>query len=146
MHIHTRTVIDAPAERAWAVLADLERYPEWNPLTVRVEGEPTPGQVVTLYVDIGGRRLVRRHTMSRFDPPHALCWTIRSRRRWLIHGERCQRVEALGPDRCVYTNHEHIGGITGWIVRLTGVGRAIRRGLEAVGSALAERCRSVEPG
>ncbi len=134
MLVETSIEIDAPLNRVWEALIDFGRYPEWNPLTVRVLGEPRVEEVVTLHVHLGGREMTRKHVISRADG-HALCWTIRTRKPWLMRGERCQTLTDLGDGRCRYANREEVLGMVSPIVS-AGFGKAVRRGLEAVGEAL----------
>jgi hypothetical protein len=44
----TSTVIHAPAERIWEVLADLEAYPDWNPIFSHVRGTLRGGERLDL--------------------------------------------------------------------------------------------------
>ncbi len=141
MVIHTTIDIDAPPERVWAALSDFAAYPDWNPLTVKVEGELVVDAVVKLHVDLGGDLLVRKHVISRVDPHQALCWIVRTRKPWLMRGERCQRIEDLGDGRSRFTNEEGVFGLTSYIVALTHKGR-IRAGLEAMSQALKERAEA----
>ncbi len=134
MIIETAIEIDAPADRVWAALIAFERYPEWNPLTVRVQGEPRVGEVLTLHVELAGRRMTRKHVISRLDGA-ALCWTIRTRKPWLMRGERCQTLTDLGNARCRYANREAVHGLVSGIVGV-GFSRSIKSALEATGSAL----------
>jgi len=139
MRIQTEIEIDAPAEAVFAILLDFERYPEWNPLTVRIDGDPTVGEVVTLHVDLGGKPMVRKHVISRVDAPEALCWTIRTKQPFLMRGERCQRVEDLGGGRCRYTNDEQVHGLSSGLVVLFGFKSKVRAALLATGAALKDR-------
>ena len=142
MVITTSIEIDAPAHRVWEHLVDFPRYGEWNPLTPRVEGDALVDAVLTLHVVLGGSKLVRKHVVSRVDSPNALCWTMRTRKPWLMRGERCQTLEELGEGRCRYANEERVHGLISWIVALFFQGR-IRRSIESVGEALkgrAENC------
>jgi len=132
--IETSIDIDAPLDRVWAALIDFARYPEWNPLTERVLGEPRVDEVVTLHVHLAGRQMTRKHVISRADG-QALCWTIRTRKPWLMRGERCQALTDLGDGRCRYANREEVLGLVSPIVEI-GFGKAVRAGLEAVGQAL----------
>jgi hypothetical protein len=139
MVIETAIEIDAPADRVWQHLADTSAYPEWNPFTTRVEGTVAVGEVVKLFVELGGRKVVRKHVISRVDGERReLGWTIRTRRPWLMRGERLQRVEVVDAGRCRYTNREEVAGLAGPIVGLFFSG-AIRGGIEALGEALKRR-------
>ncbi|UCE85470.1 MAG: SRPBCC family protein, partial [Deltaproteobacteria bacterium] len=48
--------IDAPIERVWRILTDLDRYADWNPFTPRVESTLRIGAPVHLYVRLVGER------------------------------------------------------------------------------------------
>lgn len=139
MHIQTEIEIDAPAEVVFGILLDFESYPQWNPLTVRIDGVPEVDEVLTLHVELNGKKMVRKHVVSRVDAPEALCWTIRTKQPWLMRGERCQRVEDLGDGRCRYTNDEQVHGLTSGLVVLLGFKSKVRAGLEATGAALKDR-------
>ena len=141
MRVTTTIDIDASASAVWDILVDFSQYPAWNPLTVRVEGVPGVDEVVKLHVDLGGRIMVRKHVVSRVDAPTALCWTIRTRRPWLMRGERCQRIEPRGDGRCRYINDERVDGLASYLVALT-FKRVIRRALERTGEALKDRAES----
>jgi uncharacterized protein YndB with AHSA1/START domain len=36
-----QTIVEAPVQSVWALLADPARYPEWNPESIEVTGVPT---------------------------------------------------------------------------------------------------------
>lgn len=40
--------VDAPLEKVWDILTDLNRYREWNPLFVEATGDVTVGERITL--------------------------------------------------------------------------------------------------
>ena len=143
MRIQTAIDIEADAEVVWQHLIDVEHYPEWNPLTYRVEGTLEVGQPVVLRVRLGGRTLKRTHRVSRVDVERReLGWTIIDGHRWRSHGERVQRVEHLGEGRCRYTNDEQVHGLMGLVTGLMLRG-TLTRALERVGEALKRRAESV---
>ena len=52
--VSAATWIDAPPTAVWAVLTDLGRYHEWNPLFARASGDLAAGQRITLRRRPGG--------------------------------------------------------------------------------------------
>ena len=52
--------IDAPPERVFDILVDLEAYPDWNPFTPRVESSLEIGAPVHLHVRLRGQKLSHR--------------------------------------------------------------------------------------
>ncbi len=48
--IRTAVEINAPKEEVYAVLADLDKYPVWNPYHRKVEGEFVEGAELKIYV------------------------------------------------------------------------------------------------
>lgn len=78
MHlIRTEALIPASPEAAWAVLADFDRYAEWNPLNLRARGEARPGAKVAMTF----RNLARPSgtidqtvTLVACEPGRSLAW------------------------------------------------------------------------
>jgi uncharacterized protein YndB with AHSA1/START domain len=60
--IRTAVEIDAPREKVYAVLADLESYPEWNPYHRKVEGKFEEGAELRIFVSRpDGKQIEVRH-------------------------------------------------------------------------------------
>ena len=72
------TWIDAPPAAVWAVLTDLRRYPEWNPLFPAAAGDLAVGQRITLRSTPGGGHPVTIHPRVTAVVPEAeLRWAGR---------------------------------------------------------------------
>ena len=105
-HVSSEPVeIDAPIERAWEILADFERYGEWNPFTPSVATDFEIGSPVELYVRMGPWRLKQVERIEAVEPPHLIAWSTTMGHRFLISALREQRLEAVGTGRCRY-RHE----------------------------------------
>ena len=78
MHIRTSHWIAAPPERVWAVVADFNRYAEWNPLNIWAKGEARAGGRVPMrFVDAGGGKgkvISQTVTVTVCEPPRRLEW------------------------------------------------------------------------
>ena len=69
--------IDAPPEAVWAVLTDLSRYPEWNPLFREASGQVAAGNRIKLRSvhPANGRLMTVRPKITVADPGVELTWT-----------------------------------------------------------------------
>ncbi len=71
------TFIDIPAspEMIWDILADVDRYPEWNPYHVRIDGEMRLGEKLVVHVEKpnGTAVTVRPHLME-YERGKSLVW------------------------------------------------------------------------
>jgi hypothetical protein len=68
--------IDAPADAVWAVLTDLDRYPEWNPLFREASGQVAAGNRITLrtVLPANGRLMTVKPMISIAEPGAELRW------------------------------------------------------------------------
>ena len=73
------TFIDIPAspEMIWDILADVDRYPEWNPYHVRIDGEMRLGEKLVVHVEKpnGTAVTVRPHLME-YERGKSLVWGV----------------------------------------------------------------------
>jgi hypothetical protein len=69
--------IDAPPTAVWAVLTDLGRYPEWNPLFPAASGEVAVGSRIVLRTvhPANGRMMTVKPKVTVADPGAELRWT-----------------------------------------------------------------------
>jgi hypothetical protein len=72
----TSTVhIAATPAQVWAVLADLDRYPSWNPFIVAATGTVQPGERLVLRMQpVGGRATTVRPRLLEVVPGRRLRW------------------------------------------------------------------------
>jgi uncharacterized protein YndB with AHSA1/START domain len=85
-------VIDAPVEAVWAVLSDLQRWPDWNAdvSAMRVEGPLAPG--TRFRWKAGG--MVIQSQLVEVMPPCRIVWTGRTLGLSAIHVWQLDPVEA----------------------------------------------------
>ena len=74
--ISAATEIGAPPMTVWAVLTDLGRYPEWNPLFREASGEVAVGNRITLRSvhPANGRMMTVKPKITVADPGAELRW------------------------------------------------------------------------
>ncbi len=104
--------IEAPAERVWQVVADLSRYPEWNPFIIRAAGEFRPGARLDITIEAPGLRTVRfRPRVLDLDDGRLVRWKGRWYVPGLFDGRHALVVEPLGDGRSRFTTHEEVSGV-----------------------------------
>lgn len=73
--IETRENIDAPPEKVWRILTDLESYPEWNPFIREGSGELREGEKLNLRMrPPGGKEMGFKPTVLMADEARELRW------------------------------------------------------------------------
>lgn len=74
-YIYTEIEIDAPIGEVWQVLANIERYPEWNPYHVQVDGKLMVGAPLVVHVEKPNGESLRVHPrMIHIRPREELTW------------------------------------------------------------------------
>ena len=96
--------IDAPADVVWGVIIDFDRYPDWNPYTVKVEATLELGSQVVLHLPDPakpGETFETIEWISAIEPRHHLQYNTGTEMPG-IHAVRDQWVEDLGDGRSSY--------------------------------------------
>jgi hypothetical protein len=135
-----------PTQEAFAYLADVERFVEWDPSVVRstrVEGSaPGAGASYDVEVKNGPRTVTLRYRTTEWDPPRRML--LRAETRWLVSLDEIRVEPRAGGSRVTYDASLTLKGIgrlfdpaLGVVFRRIG-DRAVpglRRGLHAEGVA-----------
>jgi len=141
IEIDTAITIAAPADAVWAVLADLERYPDWNPYHVRVDGALEHGAKLAVRIEKpNGKSLsIRPHVME-LAPGRSLVWG--GGIRGIFHGEHRFDLEPLGPN-CTRLSHTEV--FSGLFVRSAALD-AIEPGYQRMNRALKRHLEGAQGG
>jgi hypothetical protein len=135
--------IDAPPERVFDILADLDAYPEWNPFTPKVVSTLKIGDPVHLSVHLlsKSKQMQQVEYVTANDRPHKLCWGANIGARFLCRADRCQSLSAIAQDRTHYVCSDEIRGwLTPIVLRF--FGPAMQRGFEDCARALKKRAEA----
>ena len=138
IRIETSVSLASPPERVWEVLTDFAAFPDWNPLVLRVEGEPRAGARLRLLIAQPDGSGVRRRLSARIDE-----WRRRERLGWtggpwpIFRGHHWFDLSARDGGSLL-RHGENMSGVYPWLGRRT-IGRRFRPGYEAMNQALAQR-------
>lgn len=140
-----RASIEIPAsiDRVWQVLTALDRYAEWNPFIVRVDGGATPvlgGRLVLHVKWEQGGGASSGELVTRVEPPRAsavLAWRFTGvlPTLGLVRAERLQTLTRLDDTRTRYESVETFHGLLAGFVPLAKVQRGFERQAEALSRA-----------
>lgn len=136
--------IDAPPEAVWAVMVDFERYPEWNPFTVKVDAVLEMGARVVLHLPDPtnpGSTFENVEWISAIEPPFHLQYNTGAEIPG-IHAVRDQWVADLGGGRSSYrTTDAFTGEIAAYVFETQGPW--VTAGFNATARALKARVESL---
>ena len=137
--LRLETVIDAPPERVWAVLADFTTWDQWNPTLLHPNGPPVPGTEVKMKLQLGPVKVPMRQQIREVAPPRKLVWRSKQPIQRALDVERHFVIEPVDDgqrSRLIQTE-----STTGWLARLEValLGKPIVKGYENMARALAER-------
>lgn len=135
-----RMGVPASSTVIWEVLADLERWPEWNPLYPKITGALRIGQkleLVEAFADVPPKLI--RPTVVDWVPNAQILWTL-SEAGGFIKRLRYIEIEPLDEEDtgCILSNGEIYQGVVGERVGKR-IRRRLRAGFEAFNAACAER-------
>jgi hypothetical protein len=136
--IATEIGIERPAAAVWAILADIDRWPEWNPFA-KASGRLAVGETLEVTIRPPGKSpMTFRPAVVRLDPGVELRWLGHLGMPGIFDGEHGFRIEGEGDARCRFRHFETFKGVlTGPLLWLAG--DATRRGFETMNLALKAR-------
>jgi alpha-tubulin suppressor-like RCC1 family protein len=134
--------IAADAERVWAIIMDLARYPEWNPYTIAMKSTLQIGAPMVMTVKMSAAVTLEQTEYIRvLEAGHKVCWGIETDTPELNSGERCQWLEPLPGGGTHYVSEDLIEGTANPLV--TGLfGSDVQNGFDAIALALKQRAEA----
>jgi len=128
--------IHAPAARVWQVLTELEKYPDWNPFTVKAESTLKIGDPVALTIPRGGKMTTQTMVLEILDEPKKIAWRLpKMIHKKLFTAYRVQTITEIDSNSCIYeTSDTFSGWIAGRIYKMTA--DYVMENLTATGAAL----------
>ncbi len=110
------TVVDinAPGDRVWQVLTDLNGYRDWNPFLTSASGAVAPGGRITISAKVGNRTITFHPRISTVEPGKKLAWVGRLLSAEFFQGEHQFEVDR---SRSIAHPRDSVGAFQGNIGR-----------------------------
>ncbi len=129
-------LINAPLEKVWQALIDVENYSRWNPFTTRVETTFVVGTSAILYVTMNeSHQRIQHEVITAFESHHAFAWASIMGAPFILKANRRQIVEAIDADHTQYQTYETFEGLLVLLVMAL-YRQDVQRGFDATGAAL----------
>lgn len=130
------TLINAPLEKVWQALVDVDHYAAWNPFTPRVETTFVVGEPAILHVTMNEHhQRVQHEVITVFEPQRAFAWASIMGTPFILKANRWQIIEPLDDGRTQYQTYETFDGLLVPLVMAL-YHHDIQRGFAAVGAGL----------
>jgi hypothetical protein len=136
--IEHRIGVPTPPRAIWDVLADLERWSEWNPYFTRAEGQLKIGEALSVTEALPGNEpAIIAPVIIDWVPDSQILWRVPER--WgLVQRVHYMEIEALGDEASILSGGED------WYGRLARYApksrrHAIRAGITAMNEALRDQ-------
>ena len=141
IRIETRIGVQASPEVIWAVVSDLARWGEWNPIYSQASGEIRIGSTLALTLTRPGQPPQDiRPVVLDWVPGEQLHWRL-SMLGGLVRTTRYIEIEKLAETSCIVSNGEYFAGVMApSLVRR--VGRSLNRGFREMNEALKIRAET----
>lgn len=141
LRIEARIGIQAPAAVIWDIVADLERWHEWNPTYPHASGTLRIGETLSTTLVLPGQP-------PQALKPKVLDWVPNEQLHWrltllggAIRTTRYIEIEQVTEVGCIVDNGELFGGLLGPSLGKR-MGRAVQRGFKAMNEALKDRAEA----
>lgn len=138
------SIIDVAAADVWAVLIDLDSYPQWNPFTIRMRSTLQLGAPMRMDVKMA-EDIVLDQTESIRVIDHVnykVCWGINTATPEFNSGERCQWLESISATQTRYITEDLIEGSS--TPGVTGsIGSNLQSGFDGVAEQLKIRAEAL---
>ena len=130
--------IQATPEKIWAVLTDLEKYAEWNPLLHRAEGKIAVGEKVNISAKTASNDMDFRCSVVKVKPDREFSWKFHVVLPFLFRGEHIFTIEPIDEHRACFIDREIFKGLL-VPLRAEDLETNAKAGMIAMGEALKRR-------
>ncbi len=136
--IEHRIGVSRPAAQVWAVLAELHRWNEWNPMYPAVSGKLLISEPLALVEKVGDHTDSFTAIVAEWAPNTQLIWTRRTHGN-LVRQVRYIEMEALSDTGCIFSNGVLMEGWFAPMLISQSRRRALRAAFQGFGEAMKAR-------
>jgi len=114
--IRTEIIINASKERVWEVLTDFDKYPQWNPFIVEVQGKAVVGTHLRNTMLNGESKMVFKPKVMKVEKYRYFDWLGSLFVKGLFDGHHRFELEELTPNQVKLKHNESFSGILSGLI------------------------------
>ena len=139
--IEAESIINAPIDKVWNVLADINNYDKWNTFTPKIETDFSIGSTVVLHVrlNLDKKIHIQKETMLAFKEGESMSWGIT--KSFPVRTVRIQRLTKISESKTAYYTSDVLNGLMTPIVMAL-YGKKIKNGFDQVAIDLKNYCET----
>ena len=139
--LQTEITINASAEEVWSVLTDFEKFPQWNPFVVKLEGRPEVGTTLRAELKNGNGVSVFKPKVMVVEKSKAFEWLGSLPIPGIFNGHHYFRIESLGNGQVKFVHGENFSGLLAGLI-MKQIGTQTEQGFISMNKALKERAEA----
>ncbi|GAA0880668.1 SRPBCC domain-containing protein [Algoriphagus jejuensis] len=110
--IETEILIQATPAQVWAVLADFESYPKWNPFIPYISGKKVVGEIIEVRIQPpGGGGMTFRPEVLKFEKEKEFRWKGKLLFKGVFDGEHYFVLDQVGKNETRLVHGEIFTGL-----------------------------------
>ena len=136
--LQTEIVINASAEKVWSILTDFEKFPQWNPFILKIEGKPEVNTRLRAELKNGNGVSVFKPNVLVAERNKAFEWLGSLPISGLFNGHHYFRIDALSQTQVKFIHGEEFTGLLAGLI-MSQIGEQTQNGFIAMNKALKSR-------
>jgi hypothetical protein len=136
--LQTEIIINASAEKVWNTLIDFEKYAEWNPFILAIEGKPIVGTRLRAVLKNGNSTSVFKPQVLIAEKNSAFEWLGSLPIPGLFNGQHQFKIERITDNQVKFIHGEQFSGLLAGLI-MKQIGDATREGFISMNKALKAR-------
>jgi hypothetical protein len=110
--VRTEIEISTGPERVWKILADFEKYDQWNPFIYKITGQAKQGTKIEIHIETpGGKSRKYKPTVTKVELSRELRWFGKSSIPGFLNGEHIFTIEQLQSEHVRFVHREVFDGL-----------------------------------
>lgn len=140
-NLQTEIIINASVEKVWSILTNFEKFPEWNPFILSIEGKQELGAQLKVVLNNGKGTSVFKPKVVTLEKNKTFEWLGSLPIPGLFNGQHRFAIERISDNQVKFIQSEQFSGLLAGII-MKQIGETTREGFISMNKALKERAES----